>query len=289
MKMVKQSSLPTQLDGADFKITDSCYGRTAAIYRCAACHFRQATDIPDVLRFYELLEDPEYERTRGARALQARKLLGRLRHYGGGGSLLDVGAGSGILVEEALLLGFAAEGVEPSSWLCAQSTARRLPIHHGAFPHSEVRGPYDVVTIIDVIEHVSDPIGLLKAAKLIMRPGAVGLVVTPDVGSLMARLMGHRWWHYRVAHIGYFDRHSLGEALKRSGLEPIAWERASWYFPADYLATRLLSYFLAVEEKRAPVSASSVPVTDAAVLGKSLRRHKEPTTHPECQNYAGRW
>jgi SAM-dependent methyltransferase len=247
MELVRRSTLPaTQLNSEDFRITDSGYGRTAALYRCAKCHFRQAADLPDVLRFYERLEDAEYVGTWKSRAKQARQLLERLIHFGGSGRLLDIGAGSGILVEAALQLGFAAEGVEPSAWLQAQSATRRLPVHHGTLPHSEIHGPYDTVTIIDVIEHVSNPVELLTATKQIMRPGAIGLLVTPDVDSLMARLMGFSWWHYRIAHVGYFNRHTLEKALRRSGLEPVAWERAGWYFPADYLAIRLLSYIPAV-------------------------------------------
>jgi hypothetical protein len=152
MELVRRSTLSaTQLNSEDFRITDSGYGRTAALYRCAKCHFRQAADLPDVLRFYERLEDAEYVGTWKSRAKQARQLLERLIHFGGSGRLLDIGAGSGILVEAALQLGFAAEGVEPSAWLQAQSATRRLPVHHGTLPHSEIHGPYDTATIIDVL------------------------------------------------------------------------------------------------------------------------------------------
>ena len=58
--------------------------------------------------------------------------------------LLDVGAGSGILVEEALASGFAARGIEPSSPIAAQ---RGLPVTHGVLPNSELPGPFDVVTL----------------------------------------------------------------------------------------------------------------------------------------------
>ena len=242
MKMVKASNLQAPLGAADFRITDAHYGRTAAIYRCEACGFRQASDLPDVLGFYEALDDDEYERSRAARALQARKLLAHVMRHRSSGALLDIGAGSGVLVEEALRLGFAAQGIEPSSWLAARAAARGLPVHRGTLPHARLQGPFDVVALVDVIEHVSDPLALLAAARRVMKPDAVGLVVTPDAGSLAAGLMGRRWWHYRAAHIGYFGRRSLGEALRRGGFETLSWSRASWVFPADYLAARLFSY-----------------------------------------------
>ena len=39
------------------------------------------------------------------------------------------------------------------------------------------------------------------------------VIVTPDIGSLAARIMGGRWWHYRVAHINFFNRRSLAWLL----------------------------------------------------------------------------
>src|SRR5688500_6245769 len=59
LHLVKPSSLPATVVADDFKITDASYGRTAALYLCAACGFRQASHLPDVLGFYEALEDQE--------------------------------------------------------------------------------------------------------------------------------------------------------------------------------------------------------------------------------------
>ncbi|MGH8605691.1 MAG: methyltransferase domain-containing protein, partial [Gammaproteobacteria bacterium] len=67
-------------------------------------------------------------------------------------------------------------------------------------------------------------------------------VVTPDVSSIVARLMGPKWWHFRIAHIGYFNRHNLMLALARAGLDPIEVGRPGWYFSADYLVERVNHY-----------------------------------------------
>ena len=54
--------------------------------------------------------------------------------------------------------------------------------------------------------------------------------------------MGRHWWHYRIAHIGYFNRATLQIALSRAGFEVIELNRPCWYFPASYLMVRALSY-----------------------------------------------
>jgi hypothetical protein len=67
-------------------------------------------------------------------------------------------------------------------------------------------------------------------------------VVTPDAGSLTARLFGWKWWHFRVAHIGYFNRKNFLMALDKAGFELIKIYRPSWYFSADYIFDRLKKY-----------------------------------------------
>jgi SAM-dependent methyltransferase len=238
----RRGRLPPQLSAEHFKITDSAYGCTADIFECSRCGFRQAGSLGEVLQFYEAMSDEAYEHSRDARSVQARMLLrsvGRLRPSG---RLLDVGAGSGILVAEALRQGYVPEGIEPSGPLSAQARARDLPVHHGVLPKDDWRGVFDIATVIDVIEHVGDPLGLLRQVHETLRPDGLLVVVTPDVASVMARLLGWRWWHYRIAHIGYFNRATLTRAVVAAGFEPIAVMRPAWYFPMSYLCERALVY-----------------------------------------------
>ena len=238
----KRGNLPPDLSCENFRISDSAYGCTADLFLCKACGFRQASDLPDVLRFYQDMDDEAYEHSREARSIQARMLLETVARYRAQGRLLDVGAGSGILVAEAARMGFEAEGIEPSGPLCTQAKQYGLNLHHGILPSASARGPYDVATVIDVIEHVPDPIGLLRHVRSTLADGGLVVLVTPDVSSVMARVLGPRWWHYRIAHIGYFNRQTLNLALRGSGFEPIKVLRPSWYFPASYLIERTFRY-----------------------------------------------
>lgn len=227
---------------ASFRITDSSYGITAALFRCGECQFIECPELDDVLSFYQEMDDAEYEHTRNERSIQARRILKLAASYRPAGKLLDVGAGTGILVEQALGMGYEAHGVEPSNWLHARAAERGLPVVKGIFPHPDLPGPFDIITVIDVIEHVDNPLGMLEAVRANLSPDGVAFIVTPDVESVAARLLGFRWWHYRVAHIGYFSRATLSDAVKRAGLEMKMFERPSWYFPADYLVERVGVY-----------------------------------------------
>lgn len=242
LELARPGNLPENLTAENFCITDSDYGRTADVYHCTSCGFLECPTIPDILSFYQEMDDDEYEATRPERVLQAKLLLKRIAAQKPGGTLLDVGAGSGILVETALAAGYKAEGIEPSNSLQRQAASLDLPVHTGVLPDQNVRGPYDIVTLIDVIEHVSNPVELMKYIRDVMADDGICVVATPDVGSLAARLMGVRWWHYRIAHIGYFNHKTLSHAFNRASLHLTELHRPSWYFPASYLAARLFSY-----------------------------------------------
>jgi SAM-dependent methyltransferase len=240
--LVKRGNLARAIDASGFRITDADYGKTADIHRCSACGFMFCPTVGDVTAHYRQMDDPVYEDTRDERALQARQLLQTVRPHVQGTRLLDVGAGSGILVEQAKVMNFDAVGIEPSAALSALAAQRGLNVINDVLPQAALINAFDVVTLIDVIEHVDNPRGMMQEISRCLAPGGICAVVTPDVGSLAARAMGQRWWHYRLAHIGYFNVTTLRRLLHGSGFDVIAIHRPSWYFPASYLAQRLMQY-----------------------------------------------
>ena len=112
-----------------------------------------------------------------------------------------------------------------------------VEIIQGTFPHPALAGRK-----FDVIEHVTAPVTLLSHCREALTPGGVLLVVTPDVGSFLARRLDVRWWHFRLAHVGYFNRASLSRAAECAGLSPVTWFRARWFFRVHYLAERMSAY-----------------------------------------------
>lgn len=242
LSVVKPSNITTTIRSDSFAITDSSYGVTSELSQCKGCGFIQSTSVTDVVSFYENLEDPSYEANRKERLLQAKKIVNIIKRYKKNGRLLDIGAGSGIFVEEAIKGGFDAFGVEPSKWLQKKALEHNLPVTLGVFPNKACVGPYDVITITDVIEHVNNPVALLKGSYKSLKEGGIILVVTPNVKSLVARILGYRWWHFRIAHIGYFNKKTLHKALVSAGFKKVHTTSAKWYFALDYLLKRVNIY-----------------------------------------------
>lgn len=173
----------------------------------------------------------------------ARDKVGWMRGYvASGARLLDVGSGFGHFLEAARGH-FTATGLELGPAAVARARARfDVSCEVGsvyAMPES-LTGPFDAVTAWDFIEHVPDPLGALAGMRRVLRPGGLVFLSTPDVGSVAGRALG-RHWHYLdpVQHIVLFDRASLGRALERTGLEPLAWRSFGHHYRLRYVFDRL--------------------------------------------------
>jgi len=242
----KARNLEGRLSPEDLRITDFHYGRTLALLTCADCGFvfANADELADLTALYEAVQDPEHEETQNDRALQMRWILSLARKARPGArTLLDIGAGTGLLVAEAESDGLDAIGIEPSRTFTEVARRHGRRVLQGVFPHPALTGRrFDVICLIDVIEHVADPLVLLRNCQRALTSEGALILVTPDVGSAVARLLRNRWWHFRVAHVGYFNRKSLCTALRLCGLKIEREYRAKWFFPVPYLAERLTRY-----------------------------------------------
>jgi SAM-dependent methyltransferase len=225
-------------------ITDAAYGKTGPLFACEDCGFLFVVYPKDATDYYAEMQDRQYEEGRAYRAIQQRVLLKKLKkRFAGVKTLLDVGAGTGILLEECGKLGIESVGVEPSEWCAQVAQSHGLKILQGTLPHPELADRiFDAVTAIDVIEHVNDPVAMLKSCGEHLAEGGALVIVTPDVGSFIARLLRRRWWHYRIAHVGYFSRKTLNLALDKTGYRIVSVRRPAWYFEIGYLYQRLRNY-----------------------------------------------
>ncbi|PWT99269.1 MAG: hypothetical protein C5B51_27600 [Terriglobia bacterium] len=268
IQLWRPRGLSRTLAPADLQITDAHYGLTLELWKCPDCSFVFATgeEMATLSSLYQELSDPDYEKGFATRAAQMRWLLNwGLKIRPKVRSVLEIGAGIGLLTAQARAAGLHAVGIEPSRSLVA--AARRMQavdLIQGAFPHPALEGcRFDLVYAVDVIEHVADPLAFLKACVCMLNPGGCLVVVTPDIGSVTARLMGRRWWHFRLAHVGYFNRHSMQCAAGRAGLTICKEIRAVWFFPIHYLLERVAVYL--------PLSRHLERYAAKGVLSKTIR------------------
>ncbi|MCX6410022.1 MAG: methyltransferase domain-containing protein [Actinobacteria bacterium] len=110
---------------------------------------------------------------------------------GPGGRVLDVGCGGGFLLEELARRGYSGVGIDlsPESVEIARTrlkdlgAADRLDAVVGS-AYEPPQGPYDLVTLTDVLEHLEDPRACLRALRTQMAPGGLLVISTPNRRSL---------------------------------------------------------------------------------------------------------
>lgn len=164
-----------------------------------------------------------------------RASLARIEALTPGRRLLDVGVGTGLYVALATERGWRAEGVE----ICAEAAARAaaefgIPVRAGSFDQVALDGPYDAITMGDVIEHSRDPRRFVARARELLAPGGVlyvgvpnhagtvfrvadALAGAPGVAGLLGRL-------YPENHYWYFTPRTLPRLLEQGGLRVVAVE-----------------------------------------------------------------
>lgn len=141
------------------------------------------------------------------------------------GRVLDVGCNVGVFLEVARRAGWTAVGVEPNPRAAAVARDRGFEVHEGLFDEALAArvGTFDAVHLGDVIEHVFTPLDFLRRILRTLRPGGLAMVVTPDVDSLLGRLIQIK----PDEHLVYFTRDALRRAAEAAGFQGIAVQRWS--------------------------------------------------------------
>jgi len=95
-------------------------------------------------------------------------------------SVLDIGCGDGLFFERLLELGGTVEGLESADTLLSVETRQRYEIHIGPFDESySPQKAYALVLMLDVLEHLSDPLAALRQAARLLEPGGRLVVTVP--------------------------------------------------------------------------------------------------------------
>lgn len=163
---------------------------------------------------------------------------------GHGLRMLDVGCAAGFLLEIARERGWNVRGVELSK-PAAEFANKRLdnvvsncPLPDAGFEDQS----FDCVMMLDIIEHVSDPVALLREGARVLKPGGVLFLSAPNARSLSARLLGRRWFHYKRDHVVLLSGKTVLRALSLEDLDPVALGRNGKMVSLNYLFARVKTY-----------------------------------------------
>lgn len=116
--------------------------------------------------------------------------LEEVKKFKPGSKLLDVGSNAGFFLRKAVALGFDAEGVEPSPSLAEISRKEfNLKVTNSFFEEAKFPDKhFDVVTLIDVFEHVTQPQKILHEAKRVLKDDGIVCIKVPNAEYNLLKL-----------------------------------------------------------------------------------------------------
>jgi SAM-dependent methyltransferase len=248
-------------------------GQRVVIQRCAACEFAQPALLPALPGFFDRLYDQRWsdEWVAGEHEADYKdRIFGDVldalaRRVVRPGALLDVGAHAGRFLRLARAAGWDAEGLELNPKTGAYAArASGAVVHRGNVHTFDPPRRYHAVTMIDVLEHVPDPVQVLARVREYLAAGGWIAVKVPNGPAQRSkeRLRARLWPGYRprladnLVHVNHFSAASLAQALDRAGFRDVHVEPAAPELPAGSRSRwlRLLAFHAA---RLAPRGAGS--------------------------------
>jgi 2-polyprenyl-3-methyl-5-hydroxy-6-metoxy-1,4-benzoquinol methylase len=104
-----------------------------------------------------------------------------------GGRVLELGAGSGALTQRLQAAGFRVTASDISNYFKLDTEFVPLDLNDPNFDKS-LASEFDLVTSVEVIEHLENPSAFLRSICRLLKPGGVAILTTPNVENVPARL-----------------------------------------------------------------------------------------------------
>jgi len=221
------------------------------VIECEACWFKHIIPIPTPEESEKLYKEDFYSTEKPKYFKEVEEdlewwNLAYLNYYQlfekycpkGSRRLLEIGSGPGYFLKCGEELGWECLGFEPSEQAYEYSQKLGVRVVNEFFDESNADkyGKFDVVYLHTVIEHLPDPISLIKTAKRALKPGGIICIIAPNdynpLQNILREKLGYDpWWVAPPQHINYFDFESIKKLLERLGFEII---ESTGTFPMEF-------------------------------------------------------
>jgi 2-polyprenyl-3-methyl-5-hydroxy-6-metoxy-1,4-benzoquinol methylase len=201
--------------------------------KCNQCQCTYVNPVPTselLYRFYDKFESLQYFYeeillpTKNERKKIFKERVNKLGNFvDKGASILEIGSSIGFFVGESLAQGYKISGVEPNTKLVNYVREKfRVEIYQGLFEDVVINDKFDVVVMWEVIEHIVDPITVLKKASNVLNHKGIFVATLPNYGGVEYRVVGKE--HEMIeapSHINYFNLDNIAKLLDRAGFRLI--------------------------------------------------------------------
>ena len=244
MELVLESNTKAPADVTEFSCTSNRLAEHDDILRCPQCGMissRSALQRDELVDMYASSEDVTYMTEADGRRQLFGWVLDRIDAYAlGGRRLLEAGANVGLFLEVAGARGWQARGVEPSRRAVAEGRRRfGVDLAEGTVEGIDPAGGVaDAVVMLDVLEHVVDPVAALRALRGVAADDGLLALTTINCESLHSRLRRGSWPWYIRPHLHYFTPATLRSTMERGGFDMVDYRIVPRSFHLSYVVDR---------------------------------------------------
>ena len=243
----------------EFACTTGALAAHDDVVQCTRCGMVSA--IPhlgpdEIVDNYKQVVDDDYLKEEVARRELFAWFMGQIESFSSSGRrLLEIGSNVGLFLDVASQNGWEARGIEPSKWAVDEGVSRfGVNLTQGTIEDLEAHPDgADVIVMLDVLEHLNDPLTALKRLRGMVNEEGLLILSTVNLDGLHARLRKGDWSWYIRSHLHYFGQRTLSLMLRRAGFRLVEWKIAPRSFHLSYIAQRAGS-----SHKGAGVAASLI-------------------------------
>jgi len=225
---LEESIDPAKMSGFSYASRKTPEYMSHRLVRCTACDLVYVSNPPgqDVLaQAYHQADYDSAEEAADAADAYVRAMAPILKGLKGRSGALEIGSGTGVLLERLQAQGFTGlVGIEPSAAAIAAAPPRRRAwLRQGIFREEDFAPEsFDLICCFMTLEHVRDPLAVARSARRLLRPGGAFVTVTHDYQSLVNRLLGSKSPIIDIEHMQIFSDRSIRTLFERGGFSQIS-------------------------------------------------------------------
>ncbi|NNE67224.1 MAG: class I SAM-dependent methyltransferase [Pyrinomonadaceae bacterium] len=215
----------------EYRTSEDSFG-VSECRRCGLVFLNPRPDITEFNRIYpsnyhafEFSQEEFGLVYRVRRRLEANRLLSWCKSLDDNARILDVGCGDGFhlkLLRDFGNKSWKLEGIDLDERAVAIGRKKGLKLHLGSIENSDLStNSFDLVILIQTLEHVAEPLKLVKQIRDLLRPGGRLIIVTDNTGSLDFSIFKKRHWggYHFPRHWSLFNRSTLRKLATVSDLD----------------------------------------------------------------------
>jgi SAM-dependent methyltransferase len=248
--------------------------------RCGLAYANAVPAVSAILRAYEVAEFDSSREAAMAAATYGRILAKDLATLDRDAFAIDIGTGTGDFLSELKDSGFRNPlGFEPSvrAIEAAHDDIRPL-IRNEIFDATSVpNGSASFVSCFMTLEHVDDPLDVVRASHAALGAGGVFAAVVHDRTALLNRILGRRSPIIDIEHLQLFSPADATDLFRRAGFESISFRhfantyRLGYWLRLTPLPKGLKKVMLEMAERTGLADVNlSLPVGNMLVTGRKL-------------------